>query len=57
MITYASMFAIKGRHFKVEYEGLHLLCLQCGKYGHFSEVCETQMEVETIKEGGKKNWC
>lgn len=34
-----AMFAIKGRHFKVEYEGLHLIFLHCGKYGHTYEGC------------------
>lgn len=29
-----TMFAIKGRHFNIEYEGLHMFCLHCGKYGH-----------------------
>lgn len=32
-----AMFAIKGRHFKVEYEGLHLLCLNSGCFGHYKE--------------------
>lgn len=34
-----AMFTIKGRQFKVEYEGLHLLCLTCGKFGHYQEGC------------------
>ncbi|PNX57927.1 hypothetical protein L195_g058937, partial [Trifolium pratense] len=25
-----AMFELKGRHYTVEYEGLHLLCLSCG---------------------------
>jgi len=33
------MFSIKGRAYKVEYEGLHLLCLNCGKFGHYVEGC------------------
>jgi hypothetical protein len=33
------MFTIKDRTFKVEYEGLHLLCLGCGKFGHYVEGC------------------
>ncbi|KAI5394690.1 hypothetical protein KIW84_061354 [Lathyrus oleraceus] len=32
-----AIFVIKGRHYKVEYEGLHLLCLSCGKSGHYAE--------------------
>ena len=28
-----------GREFKAEYEGLHLICFKCGRYGHRMEVC------------------
>lgn len=48
------MSAIKGRHFKVEYEGLHLICLHYGKYGHTSEGCQSQKGKITIKDGGLK---
>jgi hypothetical protein len=34
-----AMFTIKDRTYKVEYEGLHLLCLGCGKFGHYVEGC------------------
>jgi hypothetical protein len=30
---------IKDRKYNVEYEGLHLLCINCGKFGHFKEGC------------------
>ncbi|MED6175226.1 hypothetical protein PIB30_076413 [Stylosanthes scabra] len=30
---------VLGRDFKVEYEGLHLICFGCGKYGHRIEQC------------------
>lgn len=33
-----TMFSIKGMHYKVECEGLHLLCLICGRFGHHAEV-------------------
>lgn len=36
------MFDVKGRHFKVEYKGLYMLCHKCGKYGHITEGCEVQ---------------
>lgn len=38
-----AMFSIKGRHCKVEYEGLHLLCLSCEKYGHYAENCQDKV--------------
>lgn len=44
------MFAIKGRNFKIQYEGLHLLCLKYGKYGHSTEGCGTKIEVEMYRE-------
>lgn len=28
-----------GRKYNVEYEGLHLLCTNCGKFGHYAEGC------------------
>ncbi|KAK4283808.1 hypothetical protein QN277_000720 [Acacia crassicarpa] len=28
-----------GEVFNVEYEGLKLICFECGKYGHRKEVC------------------
>ncbi|PNY12330.1 hypothetical protein L195_g008959 [Trifolium pratense] len=34
-----AMFQIKDRHYKVEYEGLHMLCLACGTLGHYKEGC------------------
>lgn len=49
------MFAIKGRHFKVECEGLHLLCLHWGKYNHTSDGFEAHKRESTIKDGGQKN--
>ena len=30
---------VLGREFKVEYEGLHLICFNCGQYGHRMEIC------------------
>jgi hypothetical protein len=34
-----AMFQIKDRYYKVEYEGLHMLCLACGTFGHYKEGC------------------
>lgn len=33
------IFSIKGRHYKVEYKGLHLLCPNCGRFWHYKEGC------------------
>lgn len=33
------MFSIKGKHYKMEYDGLHMLCLECGRYGHEIARC------------------
>lgn len=29
-------------HYKIEYEGLHILYLRCGCFGHFKEGCVDQ---------------
>jgi NMD protein affecting ribosome stability and mRNA decay len=34
-----AMFMIKERKYNVEYEGLHILCKTCGRFGHYSEGC------------------
>jgi hypothetical protein len=33
------MFELKDQVYKVEYEGLHMLCRSCGKFGHYAEGC------------------
>lgn len=40
-------FTALGKEFKIEYEGLHLICFGCGKYGHRLESCP---ERKMIKE-------
>lgn len=35
-----AMFALKGKHFKVEYEAPHMLCLNSGKYKHYADGSE-----------------
>lgn len=34
-----AMFELQGRFYSIEYEGLHLLCLSCGRFGHYVEGC------------------
>ncbi|MCH81759.1 hypothetical protein A2U01_0002551 [Trifolium medium] len=45
-----AMFELKERHYKVEYEGLHLLCLACGRFGHYSDGCPDM--VKPVVDGG-----
>jgi hypothetical protein len=46
-----AMFSIKDRTYKVEYEGLHLLCKGCGKFGHYVEGCPTKTIVAASNGG------
>ncbi|GAU31067.1 hypothetical protein TSUD_322040 [Trifolium subterraneum] len=32
-----AMFTIKERKYNIEYEGLHMLCTTCGRFGHYTE--------------------
>jgi hypothetical protein len=34
-----AMFELKDLVYKVEYEGLHMLCRNCGRFGHYLEGC------------------
>jgi hypothetical protein len=34
-----AMFELRQEIYKVEYEGLHMLCRTCGKFGHYIEGC------------------
>lgn len=49
-----AMFSVKGRHYKVEYEGLHISCLGCGRYGYHAEVCREKKAVTLVEEGEKE---
>jgi hypothetical protein len=47
----------RDRWFHVEYEGLHLLCKNCGKYGHVAKNCslaEEEKSKPTISVTGEK---
>ncbi|KAI9077202.1 hypothetical protein K1719_040773 [Acacia pycnantha] len=39
---------IFGRKCYVEYEGLHLICFNCGKYGHHKDVCPDKVISQCI---------
>lgn len=46
-----AMFSIKGRHYKVDYEGLNILCLTCGRFRHYFEGCVNKCEVTITRIG------
>lgn len=35
-----AMYTLKERDYSIEYEGLHFLCLGCGRFGHYVEGCQ-----------------
>ncbi|CAL1356128.1 unnamed protein product [Linum trigynum] len=39
-----SKYRLKRRVRRVEYEGLHIVCFECGHYGHKEEKCPIRME-------------
>jgi hypothetical protein len=49
-----AMFMIKERKYNVEYEGLHLLCTTCGKFGHYKEGCPDILKKSEQTNGGTK---
>lgn len=43
------------KYFTVEYEGLHLLCLECGRFGHHKDHCPHRKEFPTGKRKKKSS--
>ncbi|XP_024046752.1 uncharacterized protein LOC112101069 [Citrus clementina] len=50
-----SRFNIDGKIQKVEYEGLPIICYQCGKYGHNSIVCQSKQKMNEANNGYSEN--
>ncbi|RYQ95935.1 hypothetical protein Ahy_B08g091322 [Arachis hypogaea] len=38
-------FSALGKEFRLEYEGLHLICFNCGRYGHKYDGCLEKMKA------------
>lgn len=43
---------VQGSWYNVEYEGLHIICAQCGCYGHLLKDCPAKKHVEKAADGG-----
>jgi hypothetical protein len=50
-----AMFMIKGRKYNIEYEGLHLLCKGCGKFGHYIEGCPDKAKMAGVQHEAREN--
>ncbi|KAK4286166.1 hypothetical protein QN277_002760 [Acacia crassicarpa] len=49
-------FRIDDEEYALEYEGLHLLCSECGIYGHVGEACPSRRKVQSSEEhSGQKD--
>ncbi|KAJ1403694.1 Zinc finger, CCHC-type [Sesbania bispinosa] len=44
-----SQFSLEKRIYNVEYEGLHLVCFQCGRYGHKKEGCPLLLRNDDVQ--------
>ena len=38
---------LDGRWYKIEYEGLHIICAECGCYGHYSRDCNKPVSTSS----------
>lgn len=50
-----SVITICGYYVKVEYEGLHLICFECSRYGHRSAECGKEANGAIPKEPAKQD--
>lgn len=39
-------YVVDGNALKIEYEGLHLICFNCGKFGHSTEQCPLRKKLD-----------
>ncbi|CAN1167008.1 hypothetical protein LINPERHAP2_LOCUS26982 [Linum perenne] len=43
-----SKYRLRRRVRRIEYEGLHVICFNCGCYGHKDETCKKEPEAEIV---------
>ena len=43
------------RRWRITYEGLHLICFQCGHYGHKKETCPCGEQREDLRNGSTES--
>lgn len=53
--TLVAIFMINDRYYKAEYEGLHFLCTNYGKFGHYKEGCPDREKTQVTVQGRKKD--
>ncbi|XVF47835.1 hypothetical protein PTKIN_Ptkin03bG0142800 [Pterospermum kingtungense] len=41
-------FKLRRRIHRIKYEGIHLVCFQCGVYGHRKEICSVEKVVDQV---------
>lgn len=46
--TLVSMFTINGKDYNIEYEGLNHICFNCGRFGHWREMCSVGKESPKV---------
>lgn len=49
-----SFIMIRGHKLFLEYEGLHLICFHCGRYGHKVGQCDKLPEVPKVQVSDNK---
>ncbi|XP_061350081.1 uncharacterized protein LOC133295288 [Gastrolobium bilobum] len=59
-MSFLSKFNIRGNFFQIGYEGLHLICFDCGMYGHRKDQCmhstaKAQQPKDKPKTGPSQN--
>ncbi|XP_028789781.1 uncharacterized protein LOC114745779 [Neltuma alba] len=43
------LILVNGKAKRVQYEGIHLICFRCGRYGHNADHCSNTMSVDKDK--------